>query len=94
VAKSDQPEIIGLLSIALADNNRELVLSALRAATKLGPLAGSLRDQLQELAETTRDGEIKTAAADAVLSAAFRNYGNVWRRGFEDNLSSAIPRLS
>jgi hypothetical protein len=68
VAKSDNPEIIGLLSIALSDDNRSLVLSGLRAASKLGALAASLGPQLQKLAETHPDLEVRANAVAAIDS--------------------------
>jgi len=73
VAKSDNPEIIGLLSVALADENRSLVLSGLRAASKLGALAESLGPQLEKLAETHPDPEVRAnavAAMDSLRSEA------------------------
>jgi HEAT repeat protein len=66
VSRSKDPELVGLLGIALEDTNRTLVLEGILAATRLGWVPESLKPQLEKLEMAYPDAEIRAAASTAV----------------------------
>jgi HEAT repeat protein len=66
VSRSKDPELVGLLRIALEDTNRTLVLEGVLAATRLGWVPESLKPQLEKLETAYPDAEIRAAATAAL----------------------------
>jgi HEAT repeat protein len=66
VSKSRDPELVGLLGIALEDTNRTVLLEGILAAAKLGWVPESLELRLHGLSEMHSDPDIRRAAAEAL----------------------------
>jgi len=66
VSRSRDPELVGLLGIALEDTNRTLVLEGVLAAARLGWLPEWLKPQLEKLETAYPDDEIRAAATAAM----------------------------
>lgn len=60
------PELIAKMGEALTEDNRDLVMAAIGAASRIGAAAAPLKPELQRLAASSADRELSVRAADAV----------------------------